>query len=867
VVGLLADRGLEARIVSSRLNRRKIDLIPLPEWADPPKARLPELLAAVLARLSGAGFADLAQVVELARTASADCGLPNARITSDAKHVEIGLTDKSDSMATIAALLDAQGVGPGLVLVVGDEFGPLGGVPGSDSLLLIPEYARATAVSVGPEPRGVPLGVHHLGGGPPQFVELLEEQLERCRMARVPAIDDDPRWVVHAHSGNFLRQPVDETLLSLGAGGFVTRGSLEERSARSNPMVIAANVYEGEGPAQHLRPCPSWTSVDCDPAPTSDTRTLDLRTGVLHRQERASGRVGALRTARFASVARPGLMALRAEAEPGRLDPGEALRPVTASQPAPEPPSEPRRAGIATAATQKVCAIDSIETVERLAAYVRADHHTPAAAEAETFLASATAVGFDGLLGEHRAAWARRWDEVGICVPDDPDAELATRFALFHLWNNTDSRGELGVGARGLSGTGYSGHVFWDADVFVLPAVLTMDPGRARAMLRYRLRRLKAAIRLAHELGHDGARFPWESAADGTDVTPTVGRLGADEVPILTGLREEHITADVAWAAVLVSDWTGGHVPASVRELVIETARYWASRCERDSDGSVHIRRVIGPDEYHELVDDNAFTNVMARWNLRAAATLVEAHSVGNDETRRWMVLADALVDGFDPTTGIYEQFHGYHQLEPLTIGQFAEPPVAADLLLGRERIARSQIIKQADVLMLHHLVPDSVAPGSLRPNLDFYMPRTAHGSSLSPAVAAALTARAGQPDAALALLRLALRLDLDDVTRMTASGLHLATLGGVWQAVLGGFLGVRVRNGELLLDPVLPSEWGQVEVRFQSLGRHLRVVADTDSVEIHSDRPLDVRVSGELRRVQSTNRLPYSRESRRSTS
>ena len=151
---------------------------------------------------------------------------------------------------------------------------------------------------------------------------------------------------------------------------------------------------------------------------------------------------------------------------------------------------------------------------------------------------------------------------------------------------------------------------------------------------------------------------------------------------------------------------------------------------------------MIGPDEYHEPVDDNAFTNVMARWNLRRAARL---DGVAPDERATWLRLADSLVDGYDPETGIYEQFAGFFDLEPLRIADLApRRPISADLLLGSERVDGAQVVKQADVLMLHHLVPDEVATGSLAPNLEFYEPRTAHGSSLSPAIHAALFARAG---------------------------------------------------------------------------------------------------------------------------
>ena len=177
----LARRGVRAAVVSERLNRRKVDLIPEPEWDDPPKARIAELLAAVEARLRQAGLAGLQEAVALAARAAAGAGIADPRVSSDAKHVEIGLTDKSDAARWLLAELGRRAIEPADVLLAGDEFGPLGGLPGSDSLLLVPEAAAATAVSVGAEPNGTPDGVIALGGGPDRFVELLADQTRRRR--------------------------------------------------------------------------------------------------------------------------------------------------------------------------------------------------------------------------------------------------------------------------------------------------------------------------------------------------------------------------------------------------------------------------------------------------------------------------------------------------------------------------------------------------------------------------------------------------------------------------------------------------------------------------------------------------------------
>jgi trehalose/maltose hydrolase-like predicted phosphorylase len=317
---------------------------------------------------------------------------------------------------------------------------------------------------------------------------------------------------------------------------------------------------------------------------------------------------------------------------------------------------------------------------------------------------------------------------------------------------------------------------------------------------------------------------------------------------IHTGDLEEHIVADVPWAACRYADWTGdtAFLRGPGRDLLVETARYWASRVRLDPAGRAHVDGVIGPDEYHVGVDDNAFTNVMARWNLRRAAALVEdAGGEPTEEAREWRRLADALVDGYDPASGRYQQFAGYDELEPLLVEELGRPPLAADLLLGRERAAATQIVKQADVLMLHLLVPEETAPGSLAPNLAWYGPRTAHGSSLSPAVHAALLARAGEPDQALELFRLASRLDLDDRTGTTAGGLHVATFGGVWQALAHGFLGLRPSGGTLGMDPRLPAAWEAVTLRLRFHGRRLRVLAGHDRLDLEVDGPVRVQVAG----------------------
>jgi trehalose/maltose hydrolase-like predicted phosphorylase len=775
------------------------------------------------------------------------------RTSSESGLAELGRGDGSDTARFAAAWLDERGITGALVLVVGDEFGPVGGVAGRDSHLLVPELERAVVVSVGEEPGGVPSGVTHLAGSRTQFLALLDEQLARRRDHRVPDIDTDPAWVVVLPD----RPGMDRAAEAIGtlANGWVgVRGVREEDGPGTMPLLVANGVYTS-GAEPRLLAGPVWTDLTIGGG-VPDERVLDLRTGVLLRTT-ATG----VRTLRFVSAARPEVLALRAEGPASHLkvgapfttpDPGERTEHLRRGSVRLTRATDPAGAGIVVAARDRHRARGERRLVERLAAWVADGSHHPTWDDAARRLAGVEGLGFNRLLAEHREACARRWVDAAVSIEGSPEDELAARFAVFQLLGSSPDVGEAAVGARGLTGAAYGGHVFWDADVYVLPALAAIRPGAARAMLEYRVRRLPAARATAEAQGLRGARFPWESAADGTDVTPRGARGRHGElIPIRTGEQEEHIVAAVAWAACEYVAWTGDRefLTGPGADLVLETARYWASGLRVDHEGRGHLTALMGPDEYHEDVDDNAYTNVMARWNLGRAAQLVDECGGDAAEAADWRRLAASLADGWDATRGLYEQFAGYWALEPLCIADFAQPPVAADVLLGADRVAGSQLIKQADVLMLHHLVPDEVVRGSLAANLAFYEPRTSHGSSLSPAIHAALFARVRRPERALELFRLAARLDLDDVTGSTSAGLHLATMGGVWQALAYGFLGARPHGALLQVDPCLPATWKALSLRLRYRGGPIGVRADHDTVTVSCTHPLRIRVADGLSR------------------
>jgi trehalose/maltose hydrolase-like predicted phosphorylase len=854
VVARLSSHGLEAKIVSQRLNRRKIDLIPLPEWEDPPKAKIDELLTAVQDRLRDAGIDGLVAVAQLATEIAIGEGLEHPKITSDAKHVEIGLTDKADSARAVSAELWKLGIDAALTLIGGDEFGPLGGMPGSDALMLIPDVDRATVCSVGVEPNGVPPGVVHVAGGPATFVALLADQLRR--RADVPPVAARASWSLVFDGFEPPTTRARESLLTIADGVIGTSGAPLFAHEAARHDVLASGVYDGVGSDTDLLAGPEWARLGWPLGDDDDLRrVLDLHTGTL--AEYVHG-PPSLDSVRFSSLARPGVVALRAD-----VDPPETSRALCAPDDREVESGANGHNWMITRGTGGSIAAAAVQEragtrLERIAAYATGGDNG-VLERAATTLRHATDDGFEALLGEHRRAWSERWDHADVRIEGDDELQLAVRVSLFHLMSSVSDRGEAAVGARGLSGRAYRGHVFWDADLFVLPFLAATHQPSARAMLEYRIARLPQALARAAAEGREGARFPWESAGEGNEVTPRTGRDQSGHlVPIRTGDEEIHIIGDIVWAALYYAEWTGDEefLAGAGLRLLIEAARYWASRIRVDPQGHAHLYGVIGPDEYHEPVDDNAYTNVLARWNLRRAADTCAwfvDESVSTEECARWIWLANALVDGYQPGTGIYEEFAGFFELEPIRIVDIVENrPITADLLLGRDRVQNAQIVKQADVLMLHHLLPDEVEPGSLVPNLEYYEPRTAHGSSLSPGIHASLFARANRLGEAIEALRLAANIDLADLTATSGGGLHLATMGGVWQAIAFGFLGLRPRRDVLLIDPRLPEQWHEIEVRVVFLGNPVAIRVQRNHVTIVAGAPLTIELAGTMAQCRS---------------
>jgi trehalose/maltose hydrolase-like predicted phosphorylase len=512
-----------------------------------------------------------------------------------------------------------------------------------------------------------------------------------------------------------------------------------------------------------------------------------------------------------------------------------------------------------------------VASFDRLVAVARGDHPGDDPGHvARDALAGATRIGWRGVLDAHEAAWAERWRCSDIEVEGDAEAQQALRFASYHLnsaANPADER--VSIGARALTGESYLGHVFWDTEIYLLPFYIVTWPEAARSLLMYRHRTLGGARHKAARMGWRGALYAWESADTGEETTPErVHGPDGKIVDVLCGTQEQHISADVAYA--VWQYWQATHDEGFMleagAEIILETARFWASRAEGpDAVGHRHIRGIIGPDEFHEHVDDNAYTNVMAGWNIRrgldVVAWLRERHpdrwaalsgqlALDDAELAQWREADESLVTGFDAHSGLFEQFAGYYALEPIDLAEYAGRTVAMDVVLGRERTRRCQVIKQADVVALLALLPDDLDRWAREANFRFYEPRCSHDSSLSRAMHGLVAARLGDVEMALRHFRRTAAIDLADTNGGSAGGVHIAALGGLWQVAVFGFAGLSLLDRGLSFDPHLPAGWRSMRFRVQWRGRALRVrvVADGGVVEATLERgeALTVLVRGE---------------------
>lgn len=707
-------------------------------------------------------------------------------------------------------------------------------------------------------------------------------------------------WTVR--SGAFLPNELrhQETVFTTGNGNFSVRGNFEEGHPGENSASFLHRVWD-DMPVHvtELANLPRWWGLDLwldghrvrlDTGTTSDFGVeLDLRNGRLHRH--FSWRAGdrpelRLDFERFVSLVEPYGAMLRTRLE---LAEGEAelrlrsgvsahventgllhwrVLEQAADDTGVELVTVTRATGIRVAVVSRtrlsapagftagdadgapsadyrlrLRAGEPLEVVRSVAIVPDLDTDDPLAT-ARRVSAELDAAGWDAALAASSTAWAKVWADSDIEIDGDPEAQLAVRYNLFQLIvaapRFTD---DASIGAKTLSGYGYRHHVFWDTEIFMVPPFTFTEPDVARNMLSYRCRRLSGAREKAARNGYAGAQFPWESAETGSEVTPiwVQPRADSDElVRIWTGDIEIHITADIAYAVLQYWRVTGDD--AFLRdhgaELILDGARFWASAAVEEDDGQFHYRDVVGPDEYHEHVDDNAYTNHLAAWHLRTAlevfdwlertapeqaARLTAELDLDTAERARWADVAARMYLPLDPETGLVEQFTGYFDLTDADQAVLRDPSrqLSMQQIHGIEGCNRTQILKQPDVLMLAYLLPEVFTEEQVAANYRYYDPRTDHelGSSLGPAISAVLACRAGDPQTGYGHFMRAARADLLDVRGNAADGIHGASAGGLWQAVVFGFAGLRLTDDGWDVHPALPHSWTRLKFTFRYRG------------------------------------------------
>ncbi|MBN1793945.1 MAG: glycoside hydrolase family 65 protein [Candidatus Omnitrophica bacterium] len=461
---------------------------------------------------------------------------------------------------------------------------------------------------------------------------------------------------------------------------------------------------------------------------------------------------------------------------------------------------------------------------------------------------------FDTLLRRHTQAWRRVWDKADVVIEGTANIQTNLRFNLYHLLICAHhDTGFSSIGARTLSGEGYRGHIFWDGEIFVFPFYLFTLPEVAKNMLLYRYQRLDEARRIATERGYEGAMFPWESAGTGEEETPTWAKdLDGSIVKIHTHTFEHHITADIAYAVYQYFLITGDlqFMKECGYEMLFESARFWASRVAYNRRRDVYeIRNVIGPDEFHVNVNNNAFTNIMARWNMLIAAQecsrlkktcprqyyiLKKKIGLQLKETKDWRQKALKMHLIHKRRSGVIEQFDGFFKLRDVTLTEVDENGIPFfPSHLKTKDVNKTQLIKQADTVMLFYLFPELFSRLMQKNNYDFYIRRTVHKSSLSAPLNAVVACTCGDLPRAYSLFNVALRADISNLYGNTKEGMHAASLGGTWLAVLFGFAGVRVIKGRLCIHPQIPRSWRRVIFSLNWRGNVLRVALTNDTARI----------------------------------
>ncbi len=485
-------------------------------------------------------------------------------------------------------------------------------------------------------------------------------------------------------------------------------------------------------------------------------------------------------------------------------------------------------------------------------------YHDGAAADLDGLLAAcastlseAAALGADELFARQRRWLDTFWDDADIRIGGQPAIQQAVRWNLFQLLQAAARADGRGISAKGVTGSGYSGHYFWDTEIYVLPYLIHSRPEMARAALEFRHSLLPAARRRAATMNEAGALFAWRTIN---------GEEASAYYP--AGTAQYHIDADITYAVAkyLWATAERDFIAAYGADIAVETARMWATLgffapapvtaarpAPRDTATreTFHIHAVTGPDEYSAVVDDNFYTNLMAAFNLRFAADLVEdlantdpgAHSdlierlsIDPAEPAAWRRAADAMALPFDEQRGVHVQDARFLEREPWDIA--GTPPEKRPLLLHYHPLViyRHQVLKQADLVLALYLHGRLFDEAQKRADFDFYDPLTTGDSTLSAAVQSIIAAEVGYQDLAMTYFERMLYVDLADLHANTADGVHIASTGGAYQALVAGFGGMRDDGGVLRFDPRPPAGWTELGFTVRNAGSQVRVTIEPGS-------------------------------------
>jgi kojibiose phosphorylase len=454
---------------------------------------------------------------------------------------------------------------------------------------------------------------------------------------------------------------------------------------------------------------------------------------------------------------------------------------------------------------------------------------------------------YETLLAEHIEAWKRYWNISDILIEGDEKAQQAIRYNLYQLRISAPSHdSRYSIAAKGLTGFGYRGHVFHDTEIFMLPYFTYVHPDIARNLLLYRYRLLPAARAKAKSYGYDGAQYPWESTLDGKETTPPaiVHPETGELIPVLNGQIELHITASISYAV-----WQYWHVTGDDEfmrdygaEMILSAAEFWAGRAAWNPEsGYYEINNVIGPDEWHEHVNNNVYTNYMAKWNTQIALDalrwlrsnapdkakqLAQELDLNENRLARWHDVKTYIRIPQDKRTGLFEEFDGFFRLEPLDQEKYRGRTTSYQGLLGMKVVQYYQIVKQADVLMLLTVLNQQFDLKTKKVNWDFYFPITDHdyGSSLTPALHVILACELGLVDTAYRMFMKGALVDLEDQRGNSDEGIHDACAGAVWQATILGFAGLRITDNGYTTTPCWPDGWERLAFKWFYQGKEISI-------------------------------------------